>query len=214
VVGDFDRNVKRIASQPFQLKARVDGTLLRRVPDYLMVTDVGPLVVDVKRAEELLDPEVKITLELTRRVVEVRGWMYEVACEPEEVVYANIRFLAGYRREWLFDREVLDELRGVAQREPAQSVRTVLHDANFPGERQLPDLCICCGAKSSGRISLEDSAQRQRLSSTREGSCPRRCRYEIRVRLARESISWIATTGVRLDEARSRTRFVVPLGVS
>lgn len=85
---------------------------------------------------------------------------------------------------------------------------------NFSGERQLPDLCICCGAKSSGRISLEGSAQRQRLSSTREGTCPRRCRYEIRVRLARESISWSTTAAVRLDEARSRTRFVVPLGVS
>ena len=44
-------------------------------------------------------------------VVESRGWRFEVACEPPEQQASNIRFLAGFRREWLFPPALLDELR-------------------------------------------------------------------------------------------------------
>jgi hypothetical protein len=39
-------------------------------------------------------------------VVESRGWQYEVWCEPPAVEVENVRFLAGYRRDWLFDHEL------------------------------------------------------------------------------------------------------------
>ncbi|MGH3624330.1 MAG: TnsA-like heteromeric transposase endonuclease subunit [Sciscionella sp.] len=45
---DFDRSVQRILAQPFLLRAAVAGALRKHVPDYLLLTSTGPLVVDVK----------------------------------------------------------------------------------------------------------------------------------------------------------------------
>jgi hypothetical protein len=82
-----------------------------RVPDYLVISDGGPVVIDVTRAEKLKDPKFTAMFDRTRRVVEARGWRYEIANEPPRVEFLNIRFLAGYRREWLFADEILDDVR-------------------------------------------------------------------------------------------------------
>src|SRR5215475_10360369 len=47
-----------------------------------------------------------------RRVVEARGWHYEVWSGAQSSELENVRFLAGYRRPWLFDAVLLDEVRG------------------------------------------------------------------------------------------------------
>ncbi len=113
LVADFDRSVRRIKAQPFPLEANVAGRRCRHVPDYLLLTDEGPVVVDVKPAARLSCPAVAFTFGWTRVAVESKGWVYEVASEPGEVELANTRFLAGYRRDWLFEGELLDELRSV-----------------------------------------------------------------------------------------------------
>jgi hypothetical protein len=107
---DFDREVKAIAAQPFLLKAQVEGRMRRHVPDFLLVADDGPLVVDVKPREYLARERTAFTLAWCRAVVEDRGWEYEIWSEPPEAELANLRMLAGYRREWLFDRSLLDTL--------------------------------------------------------------------------------------------------------
>ncbi|MFG2329840.1 TnsA-like heteromeric transposase endonuclease subunit [Streptomyces sp. NPDC048604] len=109
---DFDPSVRRVVAQPFLLKAEVDGAVRKHIPDYLLVTDEGPVVVDVKPLHRLSKPEVAFTFGWTREVVEVRGWRYEVWSEPPVTQMENIRFLSGYRRDWLFDRGLVDELRG------------------------------------------------------------------------------------------------------
>ena len=108
---DFDTGVRRIVAQPFLLRASVDRKRRKHIPDYLLVTDTGPVVVDVKPARRLTDPKVAFTFEWTRELVEARGWRYEVATEPIAVELANVRFLAGYRREWLFRPELLAQVR-------------------------------------------------------------------------------------------------------
>jgi len=107
---DFDMGVRQIVAQPFLLRASVDGKLRKHIPDYLLITDTGPVVVDVKPARRLTDPKVAFTFEWTRELVEARGWRYEVATEPVAVELANVRFLAGYRRGWLFRSELLAQL--------------------------------------------------------------------------------------------------------
>lgn len=107
---DFDPAVRSIVAQPFLLKAEVDGKLRKHVPDYLLVTEQGPMVVDVKPLHRLSKPEVAFTFGWTRRVVESRGWQYEVWSEPPTAQLENIRFLAGYRRDWLFSPDFLEEL--------------------------------------------------------------------------------------------------------
>lgn len=105
---DFDTDVDAIVAQPFLLKAQVGGQTRRHVPDYLLCGRGVPVVVDVKPRHRLADPKVAEALGWARRAVEARGWAYEVWCEPPPDELANVRFLAGYRRGWLFDEELVD----------------------------------------------------------------------------------------------------------
>jgi hypothetical protein len=108
---DFDRPVQRILAQPFLLKARVEGKIRKHIPDYLLVTDGGPVVVDVKPRHVLARPKVAFTFAWTRQLVEARGWRFEVWSEPHAHELENLRFLAGYLRPWLFDAVLLDQVR-------------------------------------------------------------------------------------------------------
>jgi hypothetical protein len=106
---DFDPSVGSISAQPFLLKAEVAGQLRRHVPDLLLMTDSGPIVVDVK-PRRFLSKKTAFTLAWCKAVVEDRGWKYEVWSEPPEAELANLRMLAGYRRKWLFDCSLLGAL--------------------------------------------------------------------------------------------------------
>lgn len=108
---DFDPSVRHIVAQPFLLKAALEGKVRKHIPDYLLITGQGPVVVDVKPLRRVSQPEVAFTFDWTRRAVESRGWQYEVWSEPPPAELENIRFLAGYRRSWLFSTDLLDELR-------------------------------------------------------------------------------------------------------
>jgi len=110
---DFDPVVRLIFAQPFLLEARIEGRVRRHVPDFLLLTDVGPVVVDVKPARLLARPEAAFTLGWTARAVAARGWEYEVFTEPPVAWLENIRFLAGYRRAELIDPGVVCELRAL-----------------------------------------------------------------------------------------------------
>ncbi len=110
IFADFDRSVSQIFAQPFILAADVGRKRRRHVPDYLLMTDDGPIVVDVKPAAQLATPQVAETLAWTRQVVDARGWRYEVWTEPSRVKLENLRFLGGYRRAWLFRPEILEQL--------------------------------------------------------------------------------------------------------
>ncbi|GAJ83634.1 hypothetical protein NBRGN_065_00300 [Nocardia brasiliensis NBRC 14402] len=111
LIADFDRSVKHIVAQPFLLRATVDRKLRKHIPDYLLLTDDGPVVVDVKPRARMARPAVQSTFAWTRELVESVGWRYEVANEAAPVMVENVRFLAGYRRPWLFAPALLAELR-------------------------------------------------------------------------------------------------------
>ncbi|MEV7931001.1 TnsA-like heteromeric transposase endonuclease subunit [Kitasatospora sp. NPDC088779] len=105
---DFDQDVRAVFAQPFLLSTTVDDRRRRHVPDYLVLRESNvPLVVDVKPRHLLTLPKVAFALGWAREVVLARGWDFEVWCEPPEAELANLRFLAGYRRGWLFDEDLL-----------------------------------------------------------------------------------------------------------
>ncbi|GAA1159747.1 TnsA-like heteromeric transposase endonuclease subunit [Streptomyces hebeiensis] len=108
---DFDPSVHGIVAQPFLLKFAVEGKIRKHVPDYFLSTQRGPVVVDVKPHHRLAQGETAATFAWTRQAVEARGWRYEVWSEPPAELLENIRFLAGFRRGWLFAPGLLDELR-------------------------------------------------------------------------------------------------------
>lgn len=111
LLADFDPDVQHIVSQPFLLKTEIDGKTYRHIPDFLLFTDAEPVVVDVKPRHRLERPKVAFCFAWTRKAVEARGWQYEVYSDPPEVLLENVRFLAGYRRDWLFNADVLERLR-------------------------------------------------------------------------------------------------------
>jgi hypothetical protein len=82
LMADFDRAAIRIVSQPFQIKASIDGGRLTRIPDYLVLGEEEPLVIDVTRKARMDNPKYARLFGLTRRIVESRGWKYERADRP------------------------------------------------------------------------------------------------------------------------------------
>ncbi|ETZ32887.1 TnsA-like heteromeric transposase endonuclease subunit [Mycobacterium intracellulare] len=132
MVADFDPAVKRIASQPFWLNAVVDGRPLRRVPDYLLCTDTVPVVVDVTRPVNLTNPAKARMFDMTRRVVEARGWRYELATEQPRVEFTNIRFLSGYRRPGQFRPEVLEAVRQAARNANDATIGGITAAVGYP----------------------------------------------------------------------------------
>jgi hypothetical protein len=110
---DFDRSVRSVLAQPFLLQAQVDGAARRHIPDFLLLREGDvPLVVEVKPRRLVDMPKVVFCLGWARQVVEAHGWQFEVWSEPPEAELANLRFLAGYRRAWLFDAGLLAKIRG------------------------------------------------------------------------------------------------------
>ncbi|AYF79278.1 TnsA-like heteromeric transposase endonuclease subunit [Nocardia yunnanensis] len=107
---DFDPNVNHIVAQPLQIQAVVDEHMRRHVPDFLLLAANGPILADVKPRRSLSDPRVEFTVAWTRELAEQLGWRYEVMSEPNPVRLDNVRFLAGYRRRWLFPPELLRRL--------------------------------------------------------------------------------------------------------
>ncbi|MFG2623980.1 TnsA-like heteromeric transposase endonuclease subunit [Streptomyces sp. NPDC048473] len=70
---DFDRSVRHIVAQPFLLKAVLEGKVRKHIPDYLLLTEQGPVVVDVKPLHRVSKPEVAFAFGWTRQLVESRG---------------------------------------------------------------------------------------------------------------------------------------------
>jgi hypothetical protein len=149
LLADFDRTVVTIVAQPFQLSARIDGRLRRHVPDLLLQDRSGAAtVVDVKPVALLAEPTVARTLAWAGELIETRGWRFEVWSGCDGVLLTNVRFLAGYRRSWLFSEDLLNEVlaavgdgdttaaveRRLAPRQPARTVRPALLHLLWRGE--------------------------------------------------------------------------------
>ncbi len=109
-LADFDTAVMCIVAQPLLLVADVEGKQRKHIPDYLLLTKDGPVVVDVKPRRHLTKPVVVRTFAWTRKAVESRGWRYEVWSEASTALLENVRFLAGYRRARLFQSDLVHRM--------------------------------------------------------------------------------------------------------
>jgi len=114
LIADFDPAVTAIAAQPFWLRARAGGRVRRHVPDFFLVhADQSAVVINVKPASQLADPEVAAALEWPGRLARKHGWDYEIWTGEDPVSLANLRFLAGYRRPWLVPASMTDAVLAV-----------------------------------------------------------------------------------------------------
>lgn len=119
-LADFDPTVRGIASQPFWMSGR-DGSVLRRhVPDFMLKTDTGFVVVDVKPKKMLADPDVAAPLNWAERTCTARGWQFEIWSGADPILLRNVRFLAAGRRTELIDTNALGKVAEVLR--PGMSV--------------------------------------------------------------------------------------------
>ncbi len=113
LLADFDRKTVAIVSQPFLLEAIVDRKTRRHVPDYFLVDSHGlATVVNVKPPHRLSDPAVAEALGWANSILEGRGWRTEIWTGADEVLLANVRFLAGCRIADRLERHLLDRVCG------------------------------------------------------------------------------------------------------
>jgi hypothetical protein len=130
LLADFDAAVTRIFAQPLMIRAKVDGRWLRHTPDYLLIAGAEFRFVAVKPQGRLEDPKVIATFAWVREVVESNGWSFEVASEPPQPYFDNVRFLAGYRRKSSISDEALAALR--TRSLDGKSIRDALRAATGP----------------------------------------------------------------------------------
>lgn len=119
LLADFDPAVAGLAAQPFLL-AGADGSRIRRhVPDLLLAgADGGVTVVDVKAPSRMADPAVEAQFAWTREVCAGRGWGFEAWSGTDPRLLANVRFLAGYRRQAFIAADLIPVVLGAV---PGQS---------------------------------------------------------------------------------------------
>ncbi len=96
---DFDPAIVGIASQPFWLRWRdEDGKAVSHTPDFFgRRADGSALVVDCRPVERRPARDVA-KFEATGQACELTGWEYRLVGAPDEIVTANVRWLAGYRQ--------------------------------------------------------------------------------------------------------------------
>ncbi|WP_308345437.1 TnsA-like heteromeric transposase endonuclease subunit [Streptomyces sp. ISL-94] len=109
LLADFDPDVVGIRAQPCWMRHRVKGRVRRHVPDFLLTLRSGLVrVVNVKPADRAKDPKVREALAWPGELFTAHGWLYEVWSGGEPMVLKNVRFLAGYRRPWVVDGDLVE----------------------------------------------------------------------------------------------------------
>ncbi|MEV4281517.1 TnsA-like heteromeric transposase endonuclease subunit [Actinoplanes xinjiangensis] len=94
---DFDPAVTGMASQPFWLSWEEGGRRRSHAPDFFVrLVDGTGVVVDVRPADRVPAKDAAV-FAVTGRACEQVGWEYRLVHEPEPVLMANVRWLAGYR---------------------------------------------------------------------------------------------------------------------
>ncbi|MGW7219052.1 TnsA-like heteromeric transposase endonuclease subunit [Streptomyces sp. NPDC054826] len=95
---DFDPLVTGMSSQPFRLSwTGPDGKRVRHTPDFFVRRADGTgLVVDV-RPDERIEPDDAAKFTVTAAACRSVGWDFARVGTPDEVLMANVRWLAGYR---------------------------------------------------------------------------------------------------------------------
>jgi hypothetical protein len=115
VLADWDPDGVAVVSQPMLLSFKCDDRARRHVPDFLLIHRSGPAtVVNVKPPMRLADDDVRALFDAVGELCNGRGWRSEVWSGADAQVLENVRFLAGYRRPWLFNVADVERARNIA----------------------------------------------------------------------------------------------------
>ncbi|MFJ8307704.1 MULTISPECIES: TnsA-like heteromeric transposase endonuclease subunit [unclassified Streptomyces] len=114
---DFDPQVSALASQPLWLFWEDErGRTVSHAPDYFVRRDDGSVLLVDSRPEDRRPARDMAKFKATERACDEVGWRYALWGELDQVVSANLRWLAGYRHPRCFRAEAAGRLRGFFSR--------------------------------------------------------------------------------------------------
>jgi hypothetical protein len=94
---DFDPRVVAMASQPFWLRWDESGRRRSHAPDFFArLVDGTGVVIDVRPSGRVGSKDAEV-FAVTGRACARVGWEFRLVHEPDPVLMANVRWLAGYR---------------------------------------------------------------------------------------------------------------------
>jgi hypothetical protein len=96
---DFTQKIQAILPQPFALHFKADGKRRVHTPDFLLWLEGGKrLLINVKPKRHVDKPLNQRSFRACLELTEALGWGYATLSEPEPIFFANLNWLAGYRR--------------------------------------------------------------------------------------------------------------------
>lgn len=123
---DFEPDVAAVAAQPFCIAFNSKKKPNFHTPDYFVRCSSGPdRVLDIKPAHRASRPGVKRVFDLTREVCAEVGWRYEVVTGFDSTLEANVRWLAGFRRQPAFFDEIAEVVLASVAKAPQPGATTV-----------------------------------------------------------------------------------------
>lgn len=97
LVADFAAGLVEALCQPFRLRFFSEGKAIRHTPDFLLVTESGLFLIDV-RPTDRIKPEDALKFAATAEVALSAGWQYGVVAGWRQHVWTNVDALSAERR--------------------------------------------------------------------------------------------------------------------
>ncbi len=97
LVADFAAGLVEALCQPFRLQFLSEGKAIRHTPDFLLVTESGLFLIDVRPADRI-KAEDALKFAATAEVALSAGWQYGVVAGWRQHVWTNVDALSAERR--------------------------------------------------------------------------------------------------------------------
>ncbi|MFF4849316.1 TnsA-like heteromeric transposase endonuclease subunit [Streptomyces sp. NPDC001194] len=97
LVADFAAGLVEALCQPFRLRFFADGKAIRHTPDFLLLTDSGLVLIDVRPADRI-EPEDALKFAAAAETALSAGWRYGVVGGWRQHAWTNVDTLSAERR--------------------------------------------------------------------------------------------------------------------
>ncbi|MFF0096363.1 TnsA-like heteromeric transposase endonuclease subunit [Streptomyces canus] len=117
LVADFAAGLVEALCQPFRLRFFAHGKAIQHTPDFLLVTDTGLVLIDVRPADRI-EPDDALKFAAAAETALSAGWRYHVVVGWRRHVWTNVDALSAERRPLPDVMGVQEQLREVATQGP------------------------------------------------------------------------------------------------
>ncbi|MBZ3901459.1 TnsA-like heteromeric transposase endonuclease subunit [Streptomyces scabiei] len=117
LVADFAAGLVEALCQPFRLRFLSEGKAIRHTPDFLLVTESGLFLIDVRPANRI-KPEDALKFAATAEAALSAGWQYGVVAGWRRHVWTNVDALSAERRPLPDVLRIQSQLRDAAAQGP------------------------------------------------------------------------------------------------